>query len=173
MTTMTESTTTTQVHRIYIKATAKAIWDAITLPDWSARYGYGGLVGYELRPGGLYKVRATKEIKAASIAQGYQVPEVIVEGEVLESDPPHRLVTTFHMLMDPTTASEATTRVTHEIKEGGNGVCSLTLTHELAGAPQLAAILAGAFETQGGGGGTAWVLSDLKTLLETGQAFTH
>lgn len=123
MTTMTEVATTTQVYRVYIKATPQAIWDAITKPEWTARYGYTGLVEYDLRPGGTYKVRATEPFKAASVAQGYPIPEVLIEGEVLEADPPHRLVTTFHMLMDPATASEPVTRIIHEIKEGTNGVC--------------------------------------------------
>jgi uncharacterized protein YndB with AHSA1/START domain len=96
---------------------------------------------------------------------------VIIEGEVLEVDPPYRLVSTFRMLMDPEIAAEPATRITHEIKELGNGVCSLTLVHELEGAPKLAAIVGGAFEDQGAGGGHAWVLSDLKTLLETGTSF--
>ena len=39
--------TTTQVYRVYIKATPEAIWDAITKPEWSERYGYGGRVEYE------------------------------------------------------------------------------------------------------------------------------
>ena len=39
MTTMTE-TRTTQVYRVYIKATPQAIWDAITKPEWTERYGY-------------------------------------------------------------------------------------------------------------------------------------
>jgi hypothetical protein len=71
--------------------------------------------------------------------------------------------------MDPQTAAEPATRITHEIKDTGNGVCSLTLTHELEGAPVLAAITSGAFEDEGAGGGHAWVLSDLKSLLETGK----
>ena len=50
-------------------------------------------------------------------------------------------------------------------------MCALTLTHELEGAPMLALILGGTLEDQGAGGGHAWVLSDLKTLLETGQSF--
>ena len=50
------------------------------------------------------------------------------------------------MLMDERTASEPATRITHEIEEGPNGVCSLTLTHELDGAPVLAALVA---ETSG------------------------
>ena len=35
MTTTTETTVTTQVYRVYIKATPQAIWDAITKPEWT------------------------------------------------------------------------------------------------------------------------------------------
>ena len=169
MTTTQTTTTTTQVYRVYIKATPEAIWDAITKPEWTERYGYTGLVDYDLRPGGHYKVRPTPQFRAGAEARGNQLPEVIIEGEVLEADPPRKLVTTFHMLMDPQTAAEPATRITHEIKDTGNGVCSLTLTHELEGAPVLAAIISGAYEDEGAGGGHAWVLSDLKSLLETGK----
>jgi uncharacterized protein YndB with AHSA1/START domain len=41
MSTMTE-TGVTQVYRVYIKATPEAIWDAITKPEWTERYGYPG-----------------------------------------------------------------------------------------------------------------------------------
>jgi uncharacterized protein YndB with AHSA1/START domain len=173
MTTPTESSATTQVCRVYIKATPEAIWEAITKPEWTERYGYTGLVDYDLRPGGAYRVRATERFKAEGAAQGYAIPDVVIEGEVLEADPPRKLVTTFRMLMDPATAAEPATRVTHEIKEGDNGVCSLTLTHELDGAPGLAALVSGALEDQGAGGGHAWILSDLKTLLETGKSFAN
>jgi len=166
---MSTSTETTQVYRVYIKASAQAIWDAITKPEWTERYGYTGLVDYDLRPGGHYRVRPTPEFRAGAEARGNQLPEVIIEGEVLEADPPRKLVTTFHMMMDPQTAAEPATRITHEIKDTGNGVCSLTLTHELEGAPVLAAIISGAYEDEGAGGGHAWVLSDLKSLLETGK----
>jgi hypothetical protein len=44
----------------------------------------------------------------------------------------------------------------------------LTVTHDLAGAPRLAAVVGGAMEAEGAGGGWGWILSDLKTLLETG-----
>jgi uncharacterized protein YndB with AHSA1/START domain len=173
MTTPADTTATTQIYRVYIRATPEAIWDAITKPEWTERYGYTGLVDYDLRPGGAYTVRATEEFKAEGAAQGFQIPDVVIEGEVLEADPPRKLVTTFRMLMDPTMAAEPVTRVTHEIKEGANGVCSLTLIHELEGAPNLAALVAGKLEDQGAGGGHAWVLSDLKTLLETGKPFAN
>ena len=48
------------------------------------------------------------------------------------------------------------------------GACRLTLTHELEGAPHLALLVGGAYEDGQGGGGFPWVLSDLKSLLETG-----
>jgi uncharacterized protein YndB with AHSA1/START domain len=171
MTTASQTSTTTQVYRVYIKATPQAIWDAITKPEWTERYGYTGLVDYDLRPGGAFQVRPTRPFRTAAEANGHAIPDVIIEGEVLEVDPPRKLVTTFRMLMDPDMAAEPPTRITHEIKEGTNGVCSLTLTHELDGAPKLAGLVAGSQEDLGAGGGHAWVLSDLKTLLETGKSF--
>jgi hypothetical protein len=42
--------------------------------------------------------------------------------------------------------------------------------HELEGAPKLALLVSGGMEDQGAGGGWSWVLSDLKTLLETGSS---
>jgi uncharacterized protein YndB with AHSA1/START domain len=168
---MTISTaTTTQVYRVYIKATPEKIWQAITDPEWTNRYGYTGFAHYDLRPGGALKVVPNDEFKAAAEAQGYPCPDVIVDGEVIEADPARKLVTTWRMLMDPETAAEGFTRITYEIKPLDAGYTSLTLVHELDGAPKLAALVSGQMEDagEGGGGGHAWVLSDLKTLLETG-----
>jgi uncharacterized protein YndB with AHSA1/START domain len=97
------------------------------------------------------------------------VPDVMVDGEVVEVDPPHKLVQTWRMAMDPETAAEGFTRVTHEIEPGEGGVTKLTLTHELDGAPKHAHMVAGGAEEHGAGGGWSWVLSDLKTVLETGN----
>jgi uncharacterized protein YndB with AHSA1/START domain len=169
---MSTSTQTTQVNRVYIKASAQAIWDAITKPEWTERYGYTGLVDYDLRPGGAYKVRPTEPFrKEAEARSGEPLPDVIIDGEVIEADPPHKLVHSFRMLMDPGMAAEPYTRITYEIKELDNGLCSLTLTHELEGAPLLASLVRGDQEEFGAGGGHAWVLSELKTLLETGKVF--
>lgn len=163
MTTTTQTAVTTQVHRIYIKATPEAIWDAITKPEWTERYGYTSLVEYDLRPGGKYIARPSAEM-----AKYPGVPDVIVDGEVIEADPPRRLVQTWRMLMDPDTAAEGFTKLTHEIEPIEGGATKLTVIHELEGAPKLADLVAGGAESQGGGGGWAWVLSDLKSLLETG-----
>lgn len=155
--TTTANDTTVQVHRVYIKATPQAIWDAITKPEWSQRYGYGGLVSYDLRPGGRFES-----------LPGENMPDLdpkkpVVEGEVVESDPPYKLVQTWR----PTWLDEPATTLTYEIKETQDGVCSLTLTHDLHNAPQTAAQTAG--NVEGAGGGWPEVLSDLKSLLETGS----
>jgi uncharacterized protein YndB with AHSA1/START domain len=162
MTTTTEDAVTTQVYRVYIRATPQAIWDTITKPEWSARYGYGGSVEYDLRPGGAFCALASEEMRA------HGAPEVAVDGEVIEADPPRRLVQTWRMAMDPEMAAEGFTRLTYEIEETGGAGTKLTVTHELEGAPKLAHLLAGGLEDQGAGGGWSWVLSDLKTLLESG-----
>jgi hypothetical protein len=65
-------------------------------------------------------------------------------------------------------ACQRFTRLTYDIAEGQGGVTRLTVTHELDGAPRLAALVAGEMEGTGAGGGWNWVLSGLKTLLETG-----
>jgi uncharacterized protein YndB with AHSA1/START domain len=166
MSTATASTVTTQVYRVYIKATPQAIWDAITTPEWTERYGYGGRAQYEpeLRPGATYRGLTSPAMRAVG------APEVAIDGEVLEADPPHRLVQTWRMVMDDGMAAEGFTRLTYEIAEGKGGVSKLTLIHELEGAPNLAVLMAGGMEDQGAGGGWSWVLSDLKSLLETGAS---
>jgi uncharacterized protein YndB with AHSA1/START domain len=164
MTTMSEANLeTTQVYSVYINATPEAIWDAITKPEWSARYGYGGDVEYDLRSGGGFRVHASEEFLAAG------APEIVVDGEVIESDPPRRLVQTWRMLMDDALAAEGFTRLTYEIKPTDYGT-KLTVIHELESAPKLALMVAGTSEDTGAGGGWAYVLSDLKSVLETGKS---
>ena len=170
MTTMTETTITTQVYQVFIRASTQAIWDAITKPEWSERYGYGGRVEYDLRPGGAYRVFASDDMRRARAEMGAApTPDVIVDGEVVESDPPRKLVQTWRMLMDPQTEAEGFTRLTYEIAETGPGVSKLTVTHDLEGAPRLALFVGGGMESDGAGGGWIEVFSDLKTLLETGR----
>lgn len=163
MTSTGETTVTTQVYRVHIKATPEAIWDAITKPEWTDKYGYGGRAEFDLRPGGAYRGLASESMRSAG------APEVAVDGEVVEADPPRKLVTTWRMVMDPEMASEGFTRLTWEIEEGQGGVTKLTVIHDLEGAPKLATLVSGEMEDMGAGGGWSWVLSDLKTLLETGK----
>jgi uncharacterized protein YndB with AHSA1/START domain len=164
MTTTVAAPATTQVYRVYIKATPEAIWDAITNPDWTERYGYGGRGEYELRPGGAYRGYSSEGMRA------HGAPELAVDGEVIESDPPRKLVQTWRMLMDDRMAGDGFTRLTYEIEPRKEGVTRLTVVHELEGAPNLQLLMSGGMEDGGAGGGWSWVLSSLKTLLETGQS---
>jgi len=155
-------TSVTQVYQVYIKASAEAIWAAITEPEWTQRYGYAAESDYDLRPGGRFVSRAGEDLQAMGM------PAEVVDGEVIEADPPHRLVQTWRFLWSDSIRAEGPTTVTYEISEGTNGVCKLTLTHQLVNAPETAAQVAG--EIENAGGGWAYVLSDLKSLLETGKA---
>ncbi|GAA0477993.1 SRPBCC domain-containing protein [Actinoplanes hulinensis] len=160
----------TKVFRIWIKAPADKIWTAITDPEWTAKYAYAAPQFYELKKGGRFYSTATEEMKAYAAAGGFELPETIIDGEVLEAEPPRRLVQTWRMLMDPSTAVEPFTTLTYEIEDSGPGVCRVTITHELTGAPAHSAMVSGSPDAGAeGGGGWAWVLSDLKSLLETGK----
>jgi uncharacterized protein YndB with AHSA1/START domain len=163
MTTATPTTETIQMYRVYIKATPETIWDAITQPEWTAKYGYAPLVEYDLRPGGAFRAHANEGMKA------FGCPDVISDGEVIEADPPHRLVQTYRMTMTPEMAAEGFTRLTYEIEPVRGGVTKLTVTHDVSRAPMWAAVLRGESESNGAGGGWSEILSGLKTLLETGQ----
>ncbi|WP_248964856.1 SRPBCC domain-containing protein [Sphaerisporangium perillae] len=161
MTETTQQTRTVQVHRVYIKASPEAIWDAITKPEWTERYGYRSPAQFDLRPGGRYEAFGSKEMREAG------APDVVVEGEVLEVDPPRRLVQTWHPVWDVDTAAEPVTRLTYEIEPARAGVTRLTVTHDVTDAPRVAAMVGG--EVPNAGGGWIELLSDLKTLLETGR----
>ena len=163
----TQASTTTQVYRIFIRATPQAIWDAITKPEWTQRFGYGLRDEYDLRPGGAYRGRASDGMKAMG-----GIPDVVVDGEVIEADPPRKLVVTWRMAMDPRLHAEGFTRLTYEIVEGKGGVSRLSVIHDLEKTPGHAAMVAGVLQGPGEGGGWLWILSDLKSLLESGKPMT-
>lgn len=82
MTSNTETAVTTQVHRVYIKTTPQAVGDAITQPEWTEKYSYGGRSVYDLRPGGPYIAYTSQAMRDMGS------PDVAIDGEVIESDPP-------------------------------------------------------------------------------------
>ncbi|HJP64953.1 MAG TPA: SRPBCC domain-containing protein [Actinomycetota bacterium] len=151
MTTMTE-VQTTQVYRVFIKATPQAIWDAITKPEFTARYFHGA------------RIDITAERYISRSPDG----EVWGDESVEEFDPPRRLVHGWRSLYDPELAREEASRVTWEIepREDDPGVCLLTVVHDrLEGAPKTAANVSDT--------GWMFVLSSLKTFLETGQSLSE
>jgi uncharacterized protein YndB with AHSA1/START domain len=101
--------------------------------------------------------------------QAMGMPEVVVDGEVIEADPPRKLVQTWRFLWGELAAEG--TRVTFDIEEDDEGYTRLTVTHDVDGAPLTAAELTREGRLHEGAGGWNWILSSLKTLLETGQGF--
>ena len=148
MMTTTMTATTTQVYQVFIKATPEAIWDAITKPEFTEQYFHG--VRMEVRDGRRW----------STMQDGRAWDEAI-----LEEDPPRRLVHDWRAGYDPELAAEETSRVTWEIEPREHGMSLLTVVHDrLEGAPKTAESVAGE--------GWMFVLSNLKTFLETGKPLT-
>ena len=141
--------TSTQVHRIFIKAAPEAIWEAITKPEFTRRYFFGSSIDTTTQPGSPCVYRST------------DAP--LVDGEVLESDPNHRFVITWRSLYHPPSVDEPASRVTWLIEPPEGGHCCLTVIHDrLDSSPNTAKNV-----------GAAWmfVLSGLKTVVETGESW--
>ena len=133
---------TVQVYVMYTRSTPQNIWDAITAPEWNQRYGYGAPSEFDLRPGGSFRSTASAAMQKAGAEMGFTPPDVIVDGEVIESNPPHKLVQTWRMLMDPTCAAEPFSTLTYEIAEPDHaGVCKLTVSHDLSASPATATMV--------------------------------
>jgi uncharacterized protein YndB with AHSA1/START domain len=159
--------TSTQVYRIFIRATPQAIWDAITQPEWTQKWGYGLREEYDLRPGGEYRGMASESMKQ------FGMSGVIVDGQVIEVDAPTKLVITWRMAVDPAMAKEGFTKLTYEIEAGRDGVSRLTVTHDVSSRPGHAVMVDGDKQGPGTGAGWYWILSDLKTVLENGSRMSH
>jgi uncharacterized protein YndB with AHSA1/START domain len=158
--------TDTQIFRIYIRATPDQIWEAITSPEWTERYGYKGRTEYDLRAGGSVVGHATKEMI------DFGAPAIMVKGDVLEADAPKKLVFRFHAQFNPETIAEPGVIVTFLVESEDNaGLTKLTVVNDANGSPVTMGILAGSTgQLSDGGGGYPFIISDLKTLLETGKS---
>ena len=126
-----ELNSTTHIHQIYIKAEPGAIWDAITSPEWNGRYGYRCVSYYELKPGGKFRCIANEQMRS------FGLPEVGIDGEVIEVKPPFKLVQTYRFLFNEEHRKEGFTRISFEIEQTAGGFCRLTVTHDTTGAPMM------------------------------------
>ena len=141
----TTTVQTTQVYQLFIKAMPEEVWDAITKPEYMTRYFHASRI--EMADGRRRAYGPNGELWGDSA--------------ILEEDPPRRLVHEWLGLYEPGLAAEKTSRVTWEIEPQEGGITKLTLVHDqLEGAPRTAESVAG---------GWMFILSGLKTLLETGE----
>ena len=156
-------------YRIWIKASPEQIWAALFDPEQNGDYAYHASTHFDLQPGGAIVTHANEGMRQAGM------PEVIVDGEVLEVDEPTHIKYTWHSYFDEGLTAEPPTPVTIDLAPGhpmmfpDGGVTQVTLTHDTEGAPLAARIVSG--EDADAGGGHAYILSDLKSKLETGSSF--
>lgn len=132
----------------YIRASAEDIWQALTDPDFTTRYYYGCAVESAWDVGAPVRY----------LAEG-GMPAIV--GEILEAEPPLRVVMTFSVQFDPIAAAEPPSRVTWEITPF-DGVCRLTMVHDgFHDADTTYRAVA-----------TGWgpIVAGLKTLVETGES---
>ncbi len=135
------------VYVTYIRTTPAKLWQALTEPDFIRRYWFETNVECDFKPGSPWKMTS---------ADG----TVTDSGEIVESDPPRRMVIRwFHQWM-PELKAEGESRCTIALEPVDKAV-KLTVTHEIARADSklITAV----------SGGWPSILSNLKSLLETGE----
>jgi uncharacterized protein YndB with AHSA1/START domain/DNA-binding transcriptional ArsR family regulator len=135
------------VYTVYIRSTPDAIWRALTESEFTTRYFYGSSIESDFRPGSAYRMLIGDELQ--------------IDGEIVEAVPSTRLVQTFHAVWDEAMRADPISRVTWELAPGGDGITKLTVVHE--------DVPVGSETEKQTSGGWPFILSGLKTLLETGQ----
>jgi Uncharacterized conserved protein len=134
------------VYEVHIQTTPDRLWQAITDPDFTRQYWYGALSISDWQVGSRWESRSPEG-------------EVYLDGEILEIDPPRRLVHTFHVVHEPEAAAEAPSRIEWQITPIDDR-CKLTVVHTGRG-PATMEYTSGGWET---------ILGGMKELLETGEA---
>jgi len=135
------------VYVTYIRTTPEKLWHALTDPEFTRRYFCETWQDCAWQVGASWKLL---------IPDG----RVADSGEVLEIDPPRRLVLSWRNEFKPELREEGYSRMTYLLEPAGSGV-KLTVIHEIAKPDSkfIASI------------STGWphILSSLKSLLETGK----
>jgi uncharacterized protein YndB with AHSA1/START domain/DNA-binding transcriptional ArsR family regulator len=141
------------VYSTIIRTTPEALWQAIIDGTQTARYYYGTAFQpeNELEPGTRYT---------------YTYPDgsVAADGEILAVEPLRQLRMTFQARWDPDLIAEGPVNQTWEIEAAGDGVCKLTVTTE--------GLVPGSKTAEEFAGGIVYIVSGLKSYLETGEALT-
>lgn len=134
------------VYASFIRATVEEVWNAIIDPDKTSQYFYGTLVESDWEVGS---------------PMNYYYPDgrQASEGQVLSIDPPKRMEFTFHALWDEELAAEGPAREVWALTEMGDMVELRAEIYEI-GEKTLANFKEG----------LPYILSGLKTLVETGQS---
>jgi len=140
--------TTKSVYEVYIRAAPERIWEALTSAELTRQYYYGTEARSDWQPG-------------SRLEYLYPDGRLAAEGTVLEADSPRRVTMTFHAVWDEEVAADPPVRMTWEIEPAGEMSKLTVVTDDLVPGSATAR----SFE-----GGVVYIVSGLKTLLETGEA---
>ena len=138
----------TFVYVTYIRSTSEKVWQALTQPEFTRQFFFGTTWESQWKTGAPWKM----------IGSDGQIKD---SGEILEIDPPRRLVITWRNEFKPEITAEGYGRMSYELEQEGEMV-KLTVLHEMdkAESKMIRAV----------SNGWPMILSSLKTLLETGES---
>ena len=135
------------VYVTYIRTTPEKLWRALLEPEFTRQFWYDTWQDSVWKPGASWRIMLPDGRVANS-------------GEILEIDPPRRLVLSWRKELLPELKAEGYSRLTYEIEKLADSV-KLTVTHESdkPGSKLIEAVSQG------------WpmILASLKSLLETGE----
>ena len=139
------------VYSILIRATPDRVWRAITDGVETEQYYYGTRVDSDWTVGGR-------------ITYAYPDGSVAADGEVIEIDPGRRVLMTFHARWSPEIEAEGPVRMAWEIEPTGDAVTKLTVV--------TSGVIEGGVVQDEFRGGIEYIVSGLKTFVETGEPMT-
>lgn len=144
---MGNETASTFVYVTFIRTTPEALWTALTDPAVMRQYWFGMHQETDWKAGSPWRLV-------------FPDGRVADSGEVVEVDRPRRLVLKWRNEFRPELKAEGYAVCTYELEPVGEAV-KLTVTHGMAG-PNSQFI-------QAVSGGWPQILSNLKSLIETGE----
>lgn len=135
------------VYATYIRTTSEKLWQALTDPEFIRQYWCEVKFECDWKQGSLWRML----IPDGRVADG---------GQVIEIDPPKKLVLTWRNEFVPEMHAEGFSRLTYELEQVGTST-KLTLVHEMD--------LPDSKLIEGVSSGWPHILASLKSLLETGE----
>ena len=137
----------TFVYVTYIRTTPEQLWSALTDVEFMTQYWFGMHCESQWTAGSSWKMVS---------GDG----RIFDDGEIIESEPPRRLVILWRHQITPELRAEGESRCTMELESSGEAV-KLSITHTIEREPSkfIAAV----------SGGWPKIIANLKSLLETGS----